>query len=497
MELMSRFTAGRRRQVAAWALLLLVSACAVGPRFKKPAAPTDQDYGDLSLGPTASVNAEGGSAQSFLVGKEIPGDWWTVYGSTQLSQLVEQALRGNPNVTIAQSSLRQADELFKAQRAAYFPLLQGSFAASRARNANATIAPPTVDTNPTYNLYTAQLSVSYVPDVFGGVRRSVEAARAQVDVTRYQLQAIYVTLSSNVVVTAITEASLRDQISATEHLLELQHKLTEIARAQRGLGTASVLDLQAQQSAEAQTAALLPPLQKQLGQTEDALTALSGRLPAEAPMLTLRLGDFALPTELPLSLPSTLVAQRPDVQQAEANLHMASAQVGVSLASMLPQFALTANVGSSALKLNSLFSPYTGFWQAGASLTQILFDSGALLHRKRAADAALDQAAAQYRLAVITACQNVADTLRALQTDATALQAAVQADQAATITLDLAKQQYQLGTISQVALLNAEQSYGQAQIAVIQARANRYADTAGLFQALGGGWWNRHPGATP
>jgi NodT family efflux transporter outer membrane factor (OMF) lipoprotein len=371
--------------------------------------------------------------------------------------------------------------------------VQGNFSAARAKNALGSIANPTSlpQSNPYYNLYTAQLTVSYLADVWGATRRQVEIAKAQAESTRFQLEATYLTLSSNVVVTVVQEASLRGQITATLRALELQHQLSEFVRQQRLLGTASDLDILAQQSLEAQTAQTLPPLQKQLGQTRDALTALLGRLPADEPEETFRLDELTLPGEIPLSLPSKLIEQRPDVRQAEENMHMASAAVGVAIADMLPQFAITADIGSSTLKLQQLFTPYTGFWSAGASLTQTLFDAGALLHKKRAADAALDQAAAQYRAAVILACQNVADSLRALTSDADALKASAAAERAAKQTLDLAQQQRLLGTISLVAVLNAEQSYVQAELSLVLAQANRYADTAGLFQSLGGGWWNR------
>jgi NodT family efflux transporter outer membrane factor (OMF) lipoprotein len=267
--------------------------------------------------------------------------------------------------------------------------------------------------------------------------------------------------------------------------------LTDKVQRQRRLGTANDLDVLAQESSEAQTAQTLPPLHKQLGQTRDALTALLGRLPAEEPAETFRLDELTLPTDLPVSLPSKLIEQRPDVRQAEENMHAASASVGVSIANLLPQFSINADVGSSALTLQKLFSPYTGFWDVGASLSETLFDAGALLHKKRAADAALDQAAAQYRAAVILAFQNVADTLRALQTDADALKASAEAEHATKVTYDLAQRQQGLGTVSVIAVLNAEQAYRQAELSLVQAQANRYADTAGLFQSLGGGWWNR------
>jgi NodT family efflux transporter outer membrane factor (OMF) lipoprotein len=361
-----------------------------------------------------------------------------------------------------------------------------------------TIANPTnlPQQNPYYNLFTAQLSLTYTPDVFGGSRRAIEITQAQAEGMRFQLEATYLTLSSNVVVTAVQEAALRAQIAATERLLAVQQELTRTVEGQKGLGTASQLDLFAQQAAEAQTRASLPPLTKQLAQTRDALTALLGRLPAQEPAATFRLEDLTLPEELPVSIPSRLIEQRPDVRQAEANLHAASAAVGVAIADMLPQFSLSAQTGSTALQISQLFTSYTGFWGAGASLTQTLFDAGALLHRKRAADAVLDEAGAQYRSAVILACQNVADTLHALKADAETLNAAVAAEQAAAGAFEIARQQRTLGTISTVALLNAEQTYQQALLTTVQARANRYADTAALFQALGGGWWNRPGGAS-
>jgi NodT family efflux transporter outer membrane factor (OMF) lipoprotein len=439
---------------------------------------------------------EGGAPQHLITGQDIPGDWWTLFRSPKLSGLVEQSLKANPDLAAARASLRQAHELYLAQRATFFPSVQGGFSATRAKNALATIANPTSlpQSNPYYNLYTAQLSVSYLPDVFGATRRAVEAAKAQAGSARFQYEATYVTLSSNVVVTAIEEASFRAQIATIERLALLQHQLTQIVRGQRKLGTASNLDVLTQETAEAQTLAMLPPLRKQLGQTRDALTALLGGLPSDEPKDIFHLQELTLPTELPLSLPSKLIEQRPDVRQAEENLHAASAEVGVALTDMLPQFALSADLGSTALELTQLFGPYTGFWSVGASLTQTLFNGGALRHRKRAADAALDQAGAQYRAAVILAFQNVADTLRALQADGDVLKASAEADRAAKTSFDLALRQKALGTISFVAVLNAEQAYRQAELALVQAQASRYSDTAALFQALGGGWWNRSVG---
>jgi NodT family efflux transporter outer membrane factor (OMF) lipoprotein len=475
-------------------LLVSLGACAVGPNYRRPTPPAAAGYGGASAQQeTEAADDAAGATQRFVAGMDIPADWWALFKSPKLDHLVEQAFKGNPDVGAAQAALRQAHELYLAQWTGFFPVVSGNFSAQRAKNALGTISNPTSlpQTNPYYNLYTAQLTVSYLPDVFGATRREVEIAKAQMENTRYQLEATFLTLSSNVVVTAVQEASLRGQLEATMRLVELQHQLTEAVQRQRVLGTASELDLLAQQSAEAQTAQTLPPLQKQLGQTRDALSALLGRLPSDEPEETFRFDDLTLPTDLPVTVPSKLIEQRPDVREAEENLHAASAAVGVALADMLPQFAISGNLGSSALKLGQLFTPYTGFWDAGASLTQTLFDAGALLHKKRAADAALDQAAAQYRAAVILACQNVADALRALESDADALKANVDAERAAKRSFDLARRQLNLGTVSLVAVLNAEQAYRQAELNLVQAEANRYADTAGLFQSLGGGWWNR------
>ena len=483
--------------VSALALVASLSDCAVGPNFKRPTPPPDAGYGSApSQGETVTSPGVGGDAQRFVAELDIPAQWWTLFQSPKLNALVEQSIQGNPNMAAARASLRQAHELYLAERTTFWPTAQGSFDAQRAKNAVGTIANPTSQPqqNPYYNLYTAQLTVSYMPDVFGGTRRAVEAARAQDDEARFQLEATYLTLTSNVVVTAIAEASLRGQVTATQRLLELQHQITEKVHKQRTVGTTSDLDVLNQESAEAQTAATLAPLQKQLGQTRDQLTALLGKLPSGEPADTFQLDELTLPGELPVSLPSKLVEQRPDVRQAEENLHFASAEAGVAIADMLPQIAITGNLGSSAFDVKDLFKGGTGFWDVGASLTQTLFDAGALLHKHRAADAALDQAGAQYRAAVILACQNVADTLRALQSDAEALKAEAEAARAAKAAFDLASKQLDIGTVSFVAVMNAETTYQQAELALVQARGNRYSDTAGLFQALGGGWWNRPKG---
>jgi NodT family efflux transporter outer membrane factor (OMF) lipoprotein len=303
--------------------------------------------------------------------------------------------------------------------------------------------------------------------------------------------ATYTTLTANVVVTAIQAGALQAEIDTTRQLIDLNSNMVEILRYQLSKGYAGRLDVVAEESQLAQVTATLPPLIKQAAQLRDQLAVLAGRFPNEAPAEKFELDSLHLPEELPVSLPSELVAQRPDVQQAEANLHAASAQVGVAIANRLPNITLTANAGSTALAIDKVFTSGTGFWGLGAAATAPLFEGGTLLHQERAAKAAYLEAAEQYRSTVLTAFQNVADTLAALEQDAEGLKAAATADADAQITLDLSRRQWKDGYISYLALLSAQQAYQQARINLVQAQANRYADTAALFQALGGGWWHR------
>jgi NodT family efflux transporter outer membrane factor (OMF) lipoprotein len=470
---------------------MLLTSCAVGPNFKKPAPPPVHDYTPSPISTTSSsTNVSGGEAQSFIAGRDIAGDWWTLFHSKPLNDLIERSLEANPNLKAAQAALVLARENVKAQYGAYYPSASAGFSAARQKTA-ADIAPVPNNNDLYFNLFTPQVTVSYVPDVFGLNRRTVESLNAQAEQARFALVATHITLSANVVAAAIQEASLREQIDATHHLIEINTNMLRILRTQFAKGYASRLDVAAQEAQLAQVVATLPPLLKQLAQQRDLLAALSGGFPSDDPPEKFELSALQLPQELPLSLPAQLVAQRPDVRQAEENVHSASAQIGIAVANRLPNFDLSADAGSMALKAGQMFAGGTGFWTLAGSVTQPIFQGGTLLHRERAAKAAYTNALEQYRGVVITAFQNVADTLNALAEDADALNAAAASRDAAKITLDLAKQQWQSGYASYLSLLNAEQAYNQAVINLIQAQANRYADTAALFQALGGGWWNR------
>ncbi|MBS0212863.1 MAG: efflux transporter outer membrane subunit [Proteobacteria bacterium] len=470
----------------------LLAGCTLGPDFQRPAAPIVASYGHRP--PATTVAARGvaaGAAQRFDDGKDIPGDWWTLFHSKPLDDLVAQSLRANPDLQAAQAALRQAHEATLAQRGAYLPSVTAQFDNARNKDPSGTLAAVPSNNAFLYDLHTPQLSISYAPDVFGLNRRTVETLRAQEDAARYQTLATQVTLSTNVVNAAVQEASLHAQVQASRRIVEIDRQMVEILEYQLAEGYANGLDLATQQAQLAQAQAALPPLLNQLEQQRHALAVLTGKLPAEAADADFDLDALQLPTDLPLSLPSQLVRQRPDVLQAEASLHAANAQVGVAIANRFPSFQITANVGSNALTMGQLFDAGTGFWNIAGSLAAPIFRGGQLLHAQRGAQAALDQAAAQYRSTVLEAFRNVADTLSSLEHDAQALQAAAHALDAAKTTLDLSRRQYHAGYANDLTLLGAEQSFQQARSGLAQAQASRLADTAALYQALGGGWWQR------
>ncbi|HEY6579168.1 MAG TPA: efflux transporter outer membrane subunit [Rhizomicrobium sp.] len=472
-------------------LALLLSSCAVGPDFKKPAPPAVDNYTTPPVsGTTASAGVAGGAAQHFDKGAEISADWWSLFQSKPLDDLIALALANNSDLKAAQAVLAAGRENVLAQRGAYFPSVSAGFSASR-QEQSVVLAPVPNANVFTYSLFTPEVSVSYVPDIFGLNRRTVESLEAQQESARYQMAATYTTLTSNVAATAIQEASIATQVEAIRQLIDADARMVVILEDQLARGYASGLDLAAQKAQLAQAKALLPPLLKQRDQLHDLMAALTGRIPSQAPNDDFDLASLHLPQELPLSLPSKLVEQRPDILEAEANLHAASAEIGIAVANRLPNIELTANAGSTALALNQLFAPGAGFWSLGADLTAPIFQGGTLLHRERAARANYRQAAAQYRSAVLAAFQNVADTLGALEQDAEGLKAAADTDESTRSTLDLTERQLKDGYASDLALLTAEQAFQQARVNLVQAEAARYADTVALFQALGGGWWRR------
>jgi NodT family efflux transporter outer membrane factor (OMF) lipoprotein len=468
---------------AALAAAVLLTSCAVGPDFVHPAAPEFTRYTREPLEGTAA-------GQVFLAGRDIPQQWWALFKSPELNAFMEHALQNNPNLQSTMATLRAAKDAVEAQEGKYFPLVAANFNPTRQQTANVIAPVLAAGPNP-FNLYTAQLAVSYSFDIWGLNRRTVESLEALADVQHFQVEAAYLTLTTNVVVAVVTEASLRGQIDATLSLIATVSKMRDTLKRQLDAGFANRSDLAAQEAALAQARATLPPLRKALAQNHDLLLALAGAFPSEGPRGLFKLADLHLPVDLPISLPSQLLEQRPDIRAAEEQLHSASAQIGVATANMLPTFTINANGGYINTALAGLISPPNLFWQLAGNATQTVFDAGTLYHQMQGAKDTYQAAAWTYRGTVIGAVQNVTDTLRALQADADALRAAADFEHAARISLDLATQQMQSGNANVLLLLNAQQAYLQATIQVVQARASRLSDTAALFQALGGGWWNR------
>jgi NodT family efflux transporter outer membrane factor (OMF) lipoprotein len=466
------------------------AGCTLGPDFLRPDAPKTEAYLPDTKSTFIAADIPGGEAQTLVRSFDIPSQWWGVFQSGTLNDLIETALRANPDVQAAAAGLKIARENARAQRATLFPTLQGGVGASQNQTPNS-LSSATSDNSYMYGLFTVGLTLTYNLDLWGANRRQIESVEALADAQCFQLEGMYLSLASNVVAVAIQEAALRGQIEATQRIIAAQRETLGLLQRQSGLGAISGADVAAQQAALAQVEASLPPLQKSLAQQRNLLATLTGRLPSQALAEKFELSDLHLPQELPLSLPSQMVEQRPDVRAAEANLHSASALVGVATANQFPNIVLNAGINTQSLSTNTLFGPGLTGSVVGVNILQTILDGGALVAKKRAAQAGLEQADAQYRSIVLTAFRNVADVLRALEYDALTLKATVEAERAAATSLGIARRRLELGDTTYIFVLNAELTYQQALLSRVQAQANRFVDTAALFQALGGGWWNR------
>jgi NodT family efflux transporter outer membrane factor (OMF) lipoprotein len=434
--------------------------------------------------PPATVSADtpiAGDAQRFLQDTDVPGDWWTLFGSPTLTSLVEQALRAYPDLAAAQAALDQAHDNLIAAEGAQFPQVNGTAQTGRQRSTS----------GKTLDVFGAGVTVSYLIDAFGSVQRSIEASAATEENARFQLEATYLTLTSNVITAAIQEASLSAQIAAEQDIITAQSQELDLLNQQFELGAVARGDVLQQQSQLAATQASLPPLQKQLEQTRNTLAILTGGYPANTQVPDIQLADLRLPSDLPLSLPSNLVQQRPDIRASEATLHNTSALIGVATANLFPQFNVTGSLTESSSEVGQFFVGANTGWSVIAGLTAPIFRGGTLRAQQRAAYDAFDKAAAQYRLTVLNAFANVANALAALQLDAENVRTQLYAEQTAEQSLDITMQRFQAGAIAYLALLDAQRTYQQARIALVIAQANRFSDTVALFQSLGGGWWNR------
>ena len=484
------------------ALLVALAGCAVGPQFVSPDAPADAGYRKDAL-PVQTLSVDGvpqGDAQRFIESTPVQARWWTTFNSPELDRRVDLALSNSPTIASAQAALRQAEANVDATRGSLFPTVDANAGATRSKSAlggfsnagstgGATTPGVTGSSASAFTIYNAGVSVSYAPDLFGGVRRGVEAQQALADAQLYQLGATYLTLASNVATTSFREASLREQIRSNEGIIGLLREQLDLVQRQFDVGAISMADVLQSRAQIATAQAQLPALRQQLAATQTQLAVYLGQTPANAELTALSLDAIALPTDIPVSLPSELVRQRPDIRAAEAELHRATAQVGVATANLFPQLSLSGSWGTQAVHGGSdLFGSGTSVWSLGLNLLQPIFRGGSLRAQKRAAEAGLDLASANYRNTVLTAFQNVADSLRALELDAESLVAQSEAEQATASCLDLVKMQYRDGSINYLQVLDSTRLYQQARLALIAARAARLADTAALYASLGGGW---------
>lgn len=485
---------GRGRFPRVVTVACLLSGCAVGPNFEAPSPPAVDSYLPGRAANQATNDRVAG--RTIARGAEIPAQWWELFKSPALDSLVQDGLVHNADLAAAEAAVRAAQANALATRGTLFPVVGANFNASRQQVAD-TLNSDVSSNDYLYSLHTGQVTVAFVPDVWGGTRRQLESVEADAEARKFQREGVYLTLTANITLAAIEEARLSGQIAATRRIIGLQTDLLGILRRQYDRGQIALPEVVAQETAVAQAKLLLPPLERDLAKQRNLLAFLTGRLPSEANGQTFRIGSFRLPRRLPLTVPADLVRQRPDIRTAEANLRSANAQIGVAIANRLPQITLSANRGTAAQNAADLFAPNTAFWMIAGNVAHTVFDAGTLENKQRAAEHTTDQVLAQYRSVVLASFQNVADVLRALQADARAYEAAVAAERSAEQNVGLVRRQVEQGQVSVPLLLAAQQAYMQTSLARVDAEAARLADTVALFQALGGGWWNKLPPEEP
>lgn len=476
----------RQRALMLLALGGSLAGCAVGPDFLAPSAPTGAVL-PATPASTVSSRTTAGGAQNLLPGRDIPGDWWTLFGSPEIEALVSRALAANPDLVAAQATLLQARETTRAGQGSLFPSVSANFSGARQRQ----FLPTAGGHSALYSLNTGSVDVSYTLDAFGSINREVEQLGAQAEYQRYQMEAATLSLTSSLVSALLTEAALKAQVDTTEHLIRLYADALDITRRRFTLGGVSQADVLQQQATLAAEVATLPGLQKQYAQQRNLVARYLGGLPGAYTAPTLDLAKLTLPKNLPVSLPSQIVRQRPDILAYEALLHAATANVGIATANLYPHFTLSASYGRTGTDLSRLFTPTGLIWSVAGAIAQPIFEGGTLRARQRAAKAAMEAAAAQYSSTLNTAFQNVADALVAVQADARTLRAQAAAERTAAASLGVARSQFAAGAASTLTLLQAQQTYQTAKLQLVTAQAARFIDTVALYQALGGGWWNR------
>lgn len=467
-------------------MLFSLNGCTVGPDFVRPEAPSVDRY-TREPGPVETIAADG-RVQLFGEGEEIVVDWWRLFNSPKLNGVITEAFANNPTLQAAQASLRQSQENLTAGYGVFYPQIDAGFGAARQKFSAARFGGSS--TSSIFNLYTLMATVNYALDIFGGERRKVESLGAQVDFQRYTVEGTYLTLTGNIINTIISRSAYLEEIKATEELINLQREQVDITAAQAEAGIAPYSNVLSLQSQLASTEATLPLLGQRLSQADHLLATLAGQAPAAWTPPEIGLSDITLPEKLPISLPSELVRRRPDILASEAQLHSASALIGVATAALFPSFTLSGSYGFESTSISSLFKKTSSVWDLGANVVAPIFHGGTLSAERRAAIEAYSQSLAAYRQNVLEALAQVADTLRALEHDADFLKAEAKALSASEEALRLIQSNYQSGTVSYLQVLIANSLYHQAKIAHIQAQALRLQDTVALFVALGGGWWN-------
>jgi NodT family efflux transporter outer membrane factor (OMF) lipoprotein len=470
-------------------LLAMLAGCTVGPRYEAPAPPAATKYIPEPQ-PTSTTNTpdNAGAAQRLNPDADIPAQWWMLFQSPQLDLMVREALDHSPTLTQALARIKQAQEESNARSGeTKYPVVTANGSLTRQQIDLASLGVP-VPSPPPFTLLNGSVTVSYALDLFGTSRRLIEGLNAQVAYQNCQLQGARLMLAGNVVSAALRQAQLRSQLEIIRQILALQDQTVGITEQRRRAGGVSEYDLRNQRTTLAQVQASLPPLEEQLDLVNHQLAVLMGQTPAEARVEQISLESLNLPQELPVSLPSSLVRQRPDIRAAEALLHQASANVGVATANLYPQIVLSANGGGLATD----FASGGPFWSVGASLTQPIFKGGTLRAEKRKAVAAYEEAGSSYQQTLLQAFREVADVLRAIDHDAQAFQSRSDAAAQAEAAYQIAAQRYAAGGVSQLALLDAQRQHLQTELDRIAYQAARYSDSATLFQALGGGWWNEN-----
>lgn len=481
------------RRTAAWLAVLLLAGCNAGPDFTPPQAPAQTAYDSGGAPKLAPVAGE--SAQSLAIGRKISGDWWNLYHSPALDGLLQDAIAGNKDLEAARAHLAASEEAANAARGGLYPRLDAAASATRERISYAAFGlnmPPA-----TFNVLSVGPTVSYSLDLFGKTRRLVEQQEALAERQRYQLDAVYLALTGNAVSQALTIASLQAQLKAVDDIIAEDQDLLALVGKRVAAGAATDLDLESARSQLAADRALPPPLQQQYAAARHALAILVGRAPADFTAPDFTLDSLVLPKELPVSLPSALVHQRPDILSAESELHAASAAVGVATAQLYPDIDLTAAISQTALTAGNLFTAGGNVWNFGAGLTAPLFHGGALQAQKREAEDEFMASAANYQQTVLQSFAQVADVLDALQSDADLLGAQRAALQSARSSLALTRKSYVAGDVALLQVLDAERLERRALLGFVRAQAQRYVDTAQLFLAMGGGWWDQPGLAAP